>query len=210
MYQQKRHSDRGAFFVMRMARLELASLAAEDFESSASTIPPLGPTIGCSQACAARQPARKQPAQRSSNPGASQTVRGKSVAVGHLAGFPADHEPARPLLGGAMGEGVGHRALPGTGLQGVVTDLSGRIHRLFQIPPLDHAEGLRGLTRPNAGIAVGLQFHLHRNGIAFGLVDLLPDPVRLTKGAKLILDVMPDLMGHDIGCRKVAPGPKAL
>lgn len=56
------------------ARLELASLAAEDFESPASTIPPLGPPIdGLGEA-----PEGVNPQQSSKIPGL------KGVAIGHL------------------------------------------------------------------------------------------------------------------------------
>ena len=57
------------------ARLELASLAAEDFESPASTIPPLGPPG-----------AGLRHGKRRVNPGStSKILGGEGVAIGKLA-----------------------------------------------------------------------------------------------------------------------------
>jgi hypothetical protein len=71
------------------ARLELASLAAEDFESPASTIPPLGPPKFPLKPIAARVNAGRL---------RSEIVGLEGVALGQLARLEPDHEPARALL----------------------------------------------------------------------------------------------------------------
>lgn len=103
------------------ARLELAYLAAEDFESPASTIPPLGPAAGLSRARLARQ--RAPSAQRrGARPGAG---RREGVAIGQPRRTAAGHEPPRPLVGGAVGEGMRHRSPTRRGPQHFVADAPG-------------------------------------------------------------------------------------
>ena len=88
------------------ARLELASLAAEDFESPASTIPPLGPPgAGLGKTGPLVNVGRT-----------SKIVGLERVAVSQLAGLQTRHEPARTLLRGTVGEGMRHRALAGLSL----------------------------------------------------------------------------------------------
>lgn len=77
---ESRHESLRGWLVPE-ARLELANLAAEDFESPASTIPPLGPPeVGLPP--------------WSPGVNASEIVRREGVAVGQLAGLEPDHEPA--------------------------------------------------------------------------------------------------------------------
>ena len=73
--------------VVPEARLELASLAAEDFESPASTIPPLGPLARHLEPGVARVNAGQ-------TPGSSKIVGLERVAIGQLARLQPDHEPA--------------------------------------------------------------------------------------------------------------------
>jgi hypothetical protein len=66
------------------ARLELAHLAAEDFESSASTVPPLGP----SGDVFSRLRLRRQ----------SQLISAERVAILDQTAFGTTRKPARTLL----------------------------------------------------------------------------------------------------------------
>ena len=135
--------------------LEPTRLAAGDFESPASTIPPLGPR----SAGFNRPPAPRQ------SEGSEVGCR-KRVAIGDLAGLQPDGEPALALLGRAVGEGVRHRALARVALEGIVADLAGGVQRLFEVSGFDGAEVLRGVSRPDAGEAIGLKLHPDRDLVA--------------------------------------------
>ena len=73
-------------------------------------------------------------------------------------------EPAFPLFGGSMGEGVRLRHLPRLPLQPVIADHPRRVQRLFQVAALQQPIDM---TRPDARETVGLQFQPH--GYRIGL-----------------------------------------
>src|SRR3546814_6738565 len=63
---------------------------------------------------------------------------------------------------------------------------------------------------PDAGVAIGLQFHPHLQRIALGLRGPLLSLADLVRNAGDRLDMMPDFMRDDIGLRGVACGAEAL
>src|SRR5450755_1775899 len=89
-------------------------------------------------------------------------------------------------------------------LQRVIADRRGRLQPLFQVARLENLSRLIGLRGPNSGEAVGLKFNQHRYLVG-------PYPTRvlfclggLIRDAQLILHMMPDLVGDDVGASKIA------
>ena len=86
----------------------------------------------------------------------------------------------------------------------------GRVHGLFHISRLKRSEHRFGPPRPDSRQTVGLQFDPHRNGICLCRTRAAARGMCLSKDADLVLDMMGNLMGHDIGCRKIPTCPKIL
>ena len=70
--------------------------------------------------------------------------------------------------------------------------------------------GVLGVRRPHAGVAIGLQFDLDLDRIAFGLARARLQLLRLAERAHQILDMMADLMRDHIGLREIAGRAEAL
>ena len=175
--------------------LEPTCLAAEDFESSASTIPPLGPDRGLANLKGAVNMLVGQNPTLS-NKDRLRLGRAERIAILQLSRFQPDLKPFRPLGTGAMGKAVRHRHLTGVALQRVIADLLGRVDRLFEITGINGAELLFHIAAPDAGQTIRLQLDPDRDCVAFRLRHLIADLVGLAQNAKLVLHMMSNLMGH--------------
>jgi disulfide bond formation protein DsbB len=171
------------------ARFELARLAAEDFESTASTVPPLGP----SGAAFSRPFGRRQ----------SQLIRIERITGGDVARLQARQKPARALFRCTVRKCVRHRCLSGVGLQGIIADLLGCIQRLKEIGTVKPAHFAR-MIGPDPGKTIGLQFDLHRDEVAFFLRGHGAFRILTLQNTQTVLHGMGHFMGHNIGCRKIA------
>jgi len=106
--------------------------------------------------------------------GGSGPIQLKLIGVERIAGIDVARtqpslEPAHPLIGGAVGEGIRHYITLGAALKAVIADLCCGIERLLDIALFENVPAVIGPLRPYPGIAVGLEFHPDRQGIALSL-----------------------------------------
>src|SRR5690606_19799294 len=125
------------------------------------------------------------------------------IAVLEPAVAQAVGEPGHALLGRTVVEAFRNDVALGALLQRVITDLVGGIQRLLDVALLQQAL-LRGVMRPDAGEAVGLQLDTGRQAIGFHLAHALPLAVEFRQHADQVLDVVADLMRDRISLREVA------
>src|SRR5688500_9188094 len=85
-----------------------------------------------------------------------QDVLGERVARRRVAGLVAAAEPADALLARPVGERVGLDAALPLLLEPIVADRGRRAQALLHVARLEEVP-LRGLRRPDAGVAVGLE-----------------------------------------------------
>src|SRR5580692_8385881 len=135
----------------------------------------------------------------------SERIRRQRVAAIDLAAIEAGLEPALALLGGAVGEGVGHDIALHLLLQPVVADRGRGLQGLIDVAGVEEMVLLLGTVRPYAGETIGLQLDAHlelvRLDLAGGGLLRLPD---LRQDAELVLHVMADLVGDHIGFGELA------
>src|SRR5690606_1470249 len=123
---------------------------------------------------------------------------GEGVAARRVTRVEPGAEPLLTFGRGAMGE----RLAPGArALDGVVAHGFGGVDGLVEVPRLEPALDLLG---PEPCEAVGLQFHLHRQRIGFGLRRRLLFGAHLVVYAEEVLDVVPVLVGQHVGHGEVA------
>src|SRR5690606_3364790 len=84
------------------------------------------------------------------------------IALAQVAALEAAAEPAHALLGAAVGEALRRDAALGLFLQAIVADRRGRRQRRFEVALLEDLAAAVRMMRPDAGEAVGLQLHAHR------------------------------------------------
>src|SRR3954447_16718809 len=136
-------------------------------------------------------------------PPSAQVVGAERVALSRVAGGVAGAEPALPLVGGAVREGVlVHRAAAQVLLDEVVADPAGGVQRPGDVVVGDVGDqrlaglvghGL-GMVGPGAGVAVGLQLQPHAAAGGAGLTG--GDPL---VGAEQVLHVVAVLVGQHVG-----------
>src|SRR5215213_2502182 len=159
-----------------------------------------GPAI---RPCAAGYSRRSpyQPIFTSVYPKGSDISR-ERVAGGRVARVEALAEPARPLRGGAVREGLGADAARRLGLDAVVADRARGGQALLEVALLEQP-ALVGRVRPHAGEAVGLELLADGERVALvrvpadGVVDLIADP-------RQGLHVVAHLVREHVGLREVA------
>jgi hypothetical protein len=95
-------------------------------------------------------------------------------------------------------------------LQAVVADGRSSGQRGFEVARFEHILHGVGALAPDAGQAVGLQFHPHGEGIALGFADPLLGAVNLVGDAQQVLDVVADFVGDDVGLGEFAGRLEAL
>jgi hypothetical protein len=88
-------------------------------------------------------------------------------------------------------------------LEPVVADGVGRFDRGFHVSGFDEFEFLLTMVRPHAGQVVGLQLQPHGEVVFF---HRLPS----VHVAEEVLDMVPDLMGNDVGLGELALRPAEL
>src|SRR4051794_31512474 len=132
----------------------------------------------------------------------------EGVAGLEAAGIEAGLEPVIALLRGAVGEGLRVDPPLRLLLDPIVADSRRRGQAFLEVTVLEDAPVI-GRPRPDAGQAVGLELESHRErvgvvGIRLALLsDVLLD-------AELLLDVVAQLVGDDIGLGEVAGSLEAL
>jgi hypothetical protein len=102
-----------------------------------------------------------------------------------------------------MGEGLGLDITLGSALQGIIPDSRRGAEAFFDIARFQDAPRIMGALGPKPGQAIGLQFHTHLQVIGRALIGAALQPFHLLKHAQFILDMMPNLMRHDIGRSKI-------
>ena len=113
----------------------------------------------------------------------SQVARAESVAGLHLAALVALGEPAHTLGTAAVGKGIRAHGAALLALQGVVTNLLGRVQGSLQIALLQPVARLLCVLRPNTSVAIGLQLQTHRQGVVLTLADAPTLGIDLGRGA---------------------------
>ena len=107
--------------------------------------------------------------------------------------------------GGAMREGVRNDAARHLSLNHVVADLRRRVQCFLDIAGLQAVLHLIVEVRPNARQAVGLQFRANLNLVGSGFVlGAVLQLLHLVENAELVLHVMADFVGDDVGLSEVA------
>src|SRR5208282_2889116 len=132
-------------------------------------------------------------------------ARRHRIAGRDLALLETVRKPPLALLGSAVGEGIGYDIALRLLLQAVVTDGGSGLQRLIDIAGIEEIVLLLRPVRPHAGETIGLQFDAHLQAVRLGAARrrlLLLHDAR--KNAELILHVMADLVGDDIGLGKLA------
>ena len=113
-------------------------------------------------------------------------------------------EPLLALRAGAVREGfLVHVALHAF-LDGVVTHGGGRGQRFVDVAALDELARAVGVMRPDAGVTIRLQFHLHLQRVRLGFGRLLLRGAHLVGDAGHGLHVMADLVRDDVRLGEVA------
>src|SRR4051812_14232070 len=104
-----------------------------------------------------------------------------------------------------MGEGIRHHAALRLALQRVVADGRRRLHRRVDVARLNEFGSLFLQVCPNAAETIGLQLDAHLNAVGCRPASrLLLLALSFLQNAKLVLHMMPDLMGDHIGLREFA------
>ncbi len=131
------------------------------------------------------------------------------IAALRVAGVEAAPDPAHALLGAPGRERLRHHAPLALLLQAVVADRRRGGQRLLDVAGLELVHRA-GVVSPHAGIAIGLQFHAHRQAVLLRRRSAPARGFHLAEAAAEVLYVMRDLMGDDIGLGEIARGAKAL
>src|SRR4029079_5264330 len=136
--------------------------------------------------------------------GRLQLLRVEGVTLFELAALITPGEPAYPLLGRAMGEGIAHDVTLRLLLDLVVADRGSGLHCALDVTRLNDVLHLLRVVCPHAGEAVGLQFDADLERIGLALVHALPDRLNLIHDAEKLLHVMADLVRDHIGLGEIA------
>ena len=108
-----------------------------------------------------------------------------------------------------MGKAVRYHAPLALLLQTVVADGFGSVQRLLQIAGFQNILLLH-IMAPDAGEAVRLQLHLHRQTVGFGLGGMLLLLANFRLNAQQFLHVVAHLMSNDVPLSKVAVGAQFI
>jgi hypothetical protein len=95
-------------------------------------------------------------------------------------------------------------------LQAVVADGACGAEGFFDVAGFEDAETLFGMVGPDAGQEVGLQLEPHGKLIVFGLGHAAPHAADALGNAELVLHVMADFVGDDVGLGEVARRAKTV
>src|SRR5947207_10085307 len=135
--------------------------------------------------------------------------RVESVALAQIARIESHLEPAHPLLGGAMREGLRHGVPLRTLLNLVVADGSGGTQPFLEIACFEQVSLLCEKS-PYAGVTVGLELEAHRHVVAASRVHPLRLRVELLHRAEQVLHVMADLVRDHIPLGEITGRTKAI
>jgi hypothetical protein len=102
-----------------------------------------------------------------------------------------------------MGEGLRLDIALGSALQGIIPDSRSSAEAFLNIACFQDAPRIMGALGPKPGQAIGLQFNTHLQFIGRALIGAALQPFHFLKHAQFILDMMPNLMRHDIGRSKI-------
>ena len=103
-----------------------------------------------------------------------------------------------------MREGFRHHVALRALLEAVVADGSRCVEAFLDVPVLKDLGGGIGLLRPDAGEAVGLEFHAHRQRVGIGLGGAHAGLGDLVGDAEQVLHMVANLMRDHIGLGEIA------
>ena len=112
-------------------------------------------------------------------------------------------EPVRALGRAAVGEGVRGHVSPGLPLHPVIADSAGRIEGFLDVALLEDVAGLVGVVSPDTGKTVRLQLHHDRKLVGLCLARPAAERMDLLGNPQEVLDMMPHLVGDDIGLGEI-------
>jgi hypothetical protein len=107
--------------------------------------------------------------------------------------------------GTSVREGIRHHGPALTALERVVADRGRGVDGFLGVARLEHVAVLADAIGIDAREAVRLQLEAHRELIR-GIGIALLQPAHLVGDAEQVLDVVPDLVRHDVSAREVAGG----
>ena len=139
-----------------------------------------------------------------------QIRRVKRVALTDIAGLVAAAKPADALFGSAVGKRIGHDVTARSGLESVVANRAGRVHRFFNVARFDNVLHPVGIPGPNASQEIGLELEADRELIVFRLTHPTARRLRAIRNTEQILHVMPNFVGYDVRFREITSGTQAL
>src|SRR5688572_12480610 len=88
-------------------------------------------------------------------------------------------------------------------LESVIADRRCSPQSLLEVPGFNEIAVTLGMMSPYPGETVGLQLHPNGEGVSLSAGCLMLKAIHPFGDAEKILDVMPDLVGDDIGLREV-------
>src|SRR5262249_48103653 len=121
---------------------------------------------------------------------------GERVAARRVAGLEAPPQPLLAVARGAVSEGLGLHGSLRYPLEPVVADRAGGPQAFLEVAGLDQLSLAVGVVSPHSRVAVRLQLDADRGRVA------APRAADLVEEAELVLDVVADLVGEDVGIRE--------
>src|SRR3546814_2098797 len=118
-------------------------------------------------------------------------------------------QPLRALFGRAVRDALGDDMPLRLALEPVIADRRGRLQPFLHVAGIEQVL-LPGVIAPDAGIAVGLQLEGDGQPVGLGLRELLASARDLFADAEHVLDMVPDLVGDDVGLGEMAGSLESL
>ena len=88
-----------------------------------------------------------------------------------------------------MREGIGHNATARLALEIIVTDGARSAHCLVDVAGFNDVFDAIGMTRPDSGEEISLQFESHGKPVVFGLAHAPARCIQFSGNAEKVLDV---------------------
>lgn len=139
-----------------------------------------------------------------------QLSRVKRIALAEVAGLVSAPEPAGALRGCSVREGIGDDITTRTVLKSVIAYRAGGADRFFDVPGFDNMLDPVGVTRPNTGQKICLQFEPDRELIVFSFANPTARRLYAIGYAQQILHVMSHFVRDDVRFSEIASGAEPV